>query len=484
MISMPLSIYSLLTLLFLFSERMTFPFELHWMEGGSVDHVQEILEGRSLYRAPSIEFTPYTYTPLYFYAAAFVAKLTGTGFVPLRMVSVASTIGLLILIVRLAYHYSKNSIASLVAAALYASSFGFTGFWFDTGRADSLLLFFLMAGFSLLVTLPYRPAAQMVAGAFIALAFFSKQVALPIAFPVIATFVLIHKRHSVPLLVSGGSVFLIGTVALAYFSDGWYWFYVYASPKYRWLHHLSLVHTIRVAIGEFLIPFAPTLLLSLAMSLKTVRIQSLKRDQLLLIAFCCGLAGGGVMGRLEFINYVNTLMPFVLSMSLIFGIALGKILAQRDSERYFGAKAQTIALCLMIAQFSLLHYDIADALPRDSDYNQGRTFLAEFRDLPGQPWLADHGYLPLLAGKVSLAHSVGLADVMRGNSGIIAQALETQVQSALANKSFSFIISDSGVLEEFFSNDLNRFYRLDNSFSLGPVPVLGYSLKPRVYRAR
>src|SRR5439155_22063906 len=85
------------------ARRMSYPFEVEWMEGGSVDHVRRILDGKKLYVAPSLDFVPYTYTPLYFYAAAAVAKVTGIGFFPLRFLSTAATaanLALLYFIVR------------------------------------------------------------------------------------------------------------------------------------------------------------------------------------------------------------------------------------------------------------------------------------------------------------------------------------------------------------------------------------------------
>jgi hypothetical protein len=60
--------------------RIRSPFEIEWFEGTLVDHVQRILNGESLYVAPSLKFVPCMYTPLYYFVAAVVAKLTGIGF--------------------------------------------------------------------------------------------------------------------------------------------------------------------------------------------------------------------------------------------------------------------------------------------------------------------------------------------------------------------------------------------------------------------
>ena len=80
--------------------RMRYPYELEWMEGAAVDHVRWILSGRPLYVEPSLEFTPFIYTPLYFYLAAAVSKVLGVGFLPLRLVSFLASLGCLWLIGR------------------------------------------------------------------------------------------------------------------------------------------------------------------------------------------------------------------------------------------------------------------------------------------------------------------------------------------------------------------------------------------------
>jgi hypothetical protein len=59
--------------------RMTYPYELEWFEGTSVDLVRRILSGQSIYVAPSIDFIPHLYAPLYFYVAAALSRILGVG---------------------------------------------------------------------------------------------------------------------------------------------------------------------------------------------------------------------------------------------------------------------------------------------------------------------------------------------------------------------------------------------------------------------
>ena len=72
--------------------RVGYGYELDWMEGGSVELVARVAAGHSLYTAPSLGFVGWTYPPLYYWIAAGVAKLTGVGFLPLRLVSLLASL--------------------------------------------------------------------------------------------------------------------------------------------------------------------------------------------------------------------------------------------------------------------------------------------------------------------------------------------------------------------------------------------------------
>jgi len=76
--------------------RLSYPFELEWEEGGSVEHVRRLLVGQQIYVAPSLDFIPYPYPPFYYYVSAAAAHLFGLTFESLRLVSfIASLISFL-----------------------------------------------------------------------------------------------------------------------------------------------------------------------------------------------------------------------------------------------------------------------------------------------------------------------------------------------------------------------------------------------------
>jgi len=88
----------ILGFLLLAVHRMLYPFELEWMEGATVDHVARLMGGQQIYMEPTIDWVPFRYAPLYYYVSTLASKIFGVGFLPLRLVSIISTIGSLTLI--------------------------------------------------------------------------------------------------------------------------------------------------------------------------------------------------------------------------------------------------------------------------------------------------------------------------------------------------------------------------------------------------
>ena len=73
-------------------QRIVYPFELEWMEGGSLEHLMRVLSGEPLYVTASIDFVPFPYPPFYYYLAALLAAFTGANFLTLRLISLVASI--------------------------------------------------------------------------------------------------------------------------------------------------------------------------------------------------------------------------------------------------------------------------------------------------------------------------------------------------------------------------------------------------------
>jgi 4-amino-4-deoxy-L-arabinose transferase-like glycosyltransferase len=179
--------------IFIALSRLNYPFELEGVEGAILDQVRKISEEGKLYTQPSLKFTPFMYTPLYFYIGAILFKIFGEGFLALRLISFLSSLGILILIFKFLKREGANPFYSLLAVCFFASTYPLSGAWMDLARIDSLFVLLLGITFYLLRFKPTK-LGYLVAGIFASLAFFTKQITFLILLPLTFYTVLKDKK--------------------------------------------------------------------------------------------------------------------------------------------------------------------------------------------------------------------------------------------------------------------------------------------------
>ena len=89
--------------LFVALSRLTYPFPVEWLESNSLVEVHRILAGQPLYPAPTAAYVPDGYPPLYFAVSAAVASVFGVSYLPLRLVSLVSSLACFALLARLVH---------------------------------------------------------------------------------------------------------------------------------------------------------------------------------------------------------------------------------------------------------------------------------------------------------------------------------------------------------------------------------------------
>src|SRR5438105_3119648 len=85
---------------FVVVQRFRVPVDVEWMTGSIRDHVERVRDGKAVYAAPSAEWIPFLYPPLYYWVSAMVARACSV-MTACRAVSIASTLGCTWLIARL-----------------------------------------------------------------------------------------------------------------------------------------------------------------------------------------------------------------------------------------------------------------------------------------------------------------------------------------------------------------------------------------------
>jgi len=457
--------------------RMGYPFELEWIEGSGVDHVQRILDGRHLYVKPSIEFTPFLYTPLYFYLSAAVAKLIGIGFVPLRLVSFAASVGSFAIIYSLVKRETGNWYSALLAVGVFAATFRISGAWFDIARPDMLFVFFALAA---IYTIRFVDSwwGYILAGVFISLSFLTKQTALIIALPMALYCVIANWRRAIFFVGTAAIIIAGSTWLLDRISGGWYRFYVFEVPSE---HYILKARYIFFWIDDLLHPLP--IVCAVAVLYLILRIFSpARREGFFYLLMASGMIGAAWSGRLHSGGYLNTLLPAYGFIPILFGVAFHHV-SRYLQERPADGRAQASELGLFLvyfvctAQMAGLLYNPVRQIPTKADISAGWQLVKMMEGIEGEVYLPAHGFLPTYAGKKPYAHVTAIHDLLRGKDTAAKELMLEGLRDAVCHKRFRAIFID----KDEFIVDISKDYRMAGRVfndNRAFWPVTGLEIRP------
>ncbi len=418
--------------------RLRYPFELEWMEGASADAVARVLAGRTLYAAPSLAFVPLNYPPVYFYLAAAVSKLTGPGLLPLRLVSLLSSLGCMGVLFAMARREAGTAHAGLLAAGLFAATFRVAGAWFDIARVDSLFLFLFLCAMALVRFGGAGVRAQVLAGLCLALSFFTKQGALA-ALPVMLLCLLPGRRRMV-FLATAAVAMAGGTLLLDRLHAGWYRYFLYELPA---RHAWNAAAAATFALRDLLRPLPIACLLALIPAWASRRREE-GRDGLFFVALALGSVGISGLSRLQPGGWDNVLMPAYASLALLF--ALGAEAARRPPGAGDRGGPRVLVNLACAVQLVMLAYNPGAQIPTARDRAAGEALVRALSAVKGEVFVPYHGYLPTLAGKRGYAHIWGMDDVIERDP-VRGGVLRDEVVAALRERRFAAVVVESDMIE-------------------------------------
>jgi len=455
--------------------RLPYPFELEWMEGGSVVHVQRVIDGQPLYGRPSLEFTPFIYSPFYYYASAVPARVFGNGFVPLRVVSLLSSIGSLAVIALLVHKRTGSGSASFLASCLFAATFKLTGAWFDLARVDSLALFMILAGAYLL---EMRTRLTNTAGAAILLflAFFTKQ-SSAIAAASLAVAVLMTRRGGDRLLLPSllGLLIAASVLVMNASTDGWFGYYVFDVPARHPIETSLMTGFWTKDLGSHL-PIALIFCIFGLFGLGVSHRESSKR--IFDAALFSGLIIASYSSRIHSGGFDNVLMTAAAGVAIFFGIGFSAL-------RTACVRRPVAAITIIAAagiQLVMLGYSPANMLPASAARAEGEQLLRQVAAVDGEVYLPEHPWYAVAAGKSAQAQTMAVADVLRaGGSEDIRESLASEMRVAVNEERYAAFVVD---VENFLLRPTNfdDHYRLadahlsDDDF----LPLTGMRRAPRL----
>lgn len=439
--------------------RMGYPFELEWMEGSIVEHVQRVLDGKPIYASPSVEFVPYLYNPLYYYVSALVAKAMGNGTSTLRFVSFCCTLALFATLYHLVARESKSRLCAVLTLGVFAATFGLNGQWFDLARTDTLFIALLL-GSAWCVRFAERKRGLLVGAALFCLAFLAKQTALPsLVALALGAWALHGSRRSlwftVPaVLLTGGSV-----LCLNLWTGGWYWYYAFMVP----FGHTTDARAALVLDFWRVETLAqlPVPTLSFIVLLASPQGGTRRGPWLFYVLFCACQLTAAYLVRIHGGSYLNDLIPAHIGLSIAFGLVLA---AGFERAKELGPawleRARLIGGIVAAVQLAALMYNPQAMLPKAGDLEAGMAFIEHLREAPGEVFVPQHPNLERLAGKPSHAAFQAMSDMLllQADPFDAKGTLYRAFHEAFASHRFSTIVLDHRD-RWFFQDDLHDYYR-------------------------
>jgi Dolichyl-phosphate-mannose-protein mannosyltransferase len=455
--------------------RLTYPFPLEYLESNSLVEVQRILSGHPLYTAPAVGYVPDGYPPLYFATSAAAASVLGLSYLPLRLVSLVSSLVCFAVLARLVQRETSSAAAGIAAAGLLAATYFVTHTWFDVARVDSLFIALSVAALYAARWMR-RTRGAVATGLLLAAAFLAKQNGLAEGVAVLTALAFGPRRRLAwHAALTYGAVLGISTLALGLASHGWYVYYVFV---------LMTEHTLKYgAFGQF---WAVHLLPALGIACCAL-VLGARRTPLVLLAGCIALVIESYATLVHSGGTVNDLLPAYLAVALLAGLAIGDHpggLVSLCADRLARARianwragqvrrwVASAAAALVIAQLAMLvnGFHPGQAIPTGADRAVGWRLTSGMRAVGGTIAVPSDPGLGLLAGLPAVAHQGATDDVLRASNPTGTASFTRSAADAVAARRFSAIVTENAGPPDGFPRDLMRYYRRCPQTLLPGVP--------------
>lgn len=462
--------------------RIRYPYELEWIEGGILQHVQRVMAGLPIYTTPTLEWTPLIYGPLYYYVSAAAARAMGDGFLPLRLVSFGSSVGIAVLLFWLIRRETGSRLAGFFAGAFFIAGYKTMGSWYDVARVDGVFVFLLIG--AIVVYRCFRGTkSALVGAALLSLAFLAKQTTLLAILPMVA-WGLWRQRNRTLLfaLPAGGAIAVMVIVAQAR-TDGWFLYYTMGLAG---RHPLVKSMFIDFWIGDVLAPSSIAVLFAATFFFlgKDMTTQPMigTRPREFYGAVAIGLGGAAWASRLHDGGWFNVLMPGFAALAILFGLGIDAVLRVIDA-RAGALRSRLVGIVFLgiALQFIRTAYNPFQEIPSRADRLTGDRIVETLARAPGDVFVPDHPYLAERAGKRGTAHRAALADILRIEDAR-AKELDSQLSEEFRSRHFVAALIDNSHSLPMLGDDFERADDLirDDSF----WPVVGVKTRPSILFVR
>ena len=382
--------------------RMSYPYDLEWIEGGIACNVHRLVEGKPLYTAPSSEFYSLPYTPFFYYVMWALSGLFGLHYWVGRLISILASLCIGLLLSRVTYRQARSCFLAVLVPGLFYASFYYTGCFFDLARLDSLAYALALGA---LYVAWYFPSlwGVFLGSVLLCLAIFTKQTVMPfIAFGVL--FLLPKGRR--PAFVFGTASVILVAVCLGWLtfsSGGWF---------YKLCVELSAgaVYNFRFGAREVLSNFLfKTPLISVGVLCWFILFLCAHRRGNPYAGGCSAWGWPFAAGFLVFFlarsgysGWRNDSIPMVLFGLLFVSVFWGCVRQQKEIREKV---VNRVLLAAAGLQFVLFSYAPLQQIPSTADREAGDYFMEKMGQFEGEISIIFHPYYPVILGKRPSFHA-------------------------------------------------------------------------------
>jgi len=418
--------------------RMGYPFELEWIEGGSLSMVHRVLDGQPLYTAPSLAYVPFNYPPLYYWAAAGLAQVFGDSFVPLRALSFAASLVCGALLFVIVHTMTRRRSAAWLAAGLFFATFRLAGAWFDVARTDSLHLALVLGAMAVLLADPSPRRGGLIAAALGVLGVLAKQSALVALLPAALCLLVVDRRRGLWFAAAFAAGLAMSVLLLDRSSGGWFGYYVFGLAG-----HYSMDPQLagRFWREDFYGPLAVCVLGGLCAWWFPSRATPRRLPAFSMIA---GLVLASWAVRAYPATYDNVLMPACAAAAWLLGLGWDAVRARASAMAPpAGVRLGWLATTIVLMQFTALLYDPLRQIPPAADRVAGESLLDRIARADGTVLVPCHDYLTRRAGKPGHFHEMSLMAVAKSGDDSTATRLRDQLRAAIEERRWDWVILDT-----------------------------------------
>lgn len=463
-------------------KRITYAYDLDFIEDNMLMQAIQVALGRPVYVAPNADFVPQVYMPLFTTIGGWLFKIFPTSYLPLRLLSFGSTICSAVTIFLVSRRLSGGLFLALACCGLFLAGYRTTGGWYELARVDALYVALTLAGAALLAARDDSNFKPALAGGLLALAFLTKQNGLFFAI-VAAIYLAINSRRRALWFISAFLLFSLPPLLYwEYSSAGWFSTYVFKIALLSPIEFSRVTSTLKDDLFGSMVGLTLAAAIAFVALFQRGRWQGIRAEPW---AWFIGAALFiGISGRASVGGNRNNLMPAYAFL------CIGPALAAREMRLWAGMpqiRTRVALAAVLLFQFALCAFVPKYPfrfVPTAAMSTAGDRLIQRIAHIDGPVLVMMHPFYAMLASKEASVDIQMLWHArLRGEL-----PLPPDLVSRIENRYYSAIISDESSFEiepallQLISQNYLLAQDLDQFKS--PATTSGVPVHPRIIYVR